>query len=155
MCLYVGNQSVSEAARNIVCYKTVKVDASLGKLEYRSVHKNFEYEIGKTYKKRNGADEAIFANLTEVNGEGYHSYVKRPSRTIAQKRRLDRRYLSNHTVVIKCVIPKGTPYYTKDGERASRALKVVSVVDWITGEEVELRVNSRSIKGFSVHRKRN
>ena len=140
------------AKRDIVCYKVVHANVYTMNSEVilRSAYRNFVYVIGKTYKKRDVSFQN-FAKRRIVNGEGYHSFTKRVVRSASWLAKNS----YSRSVSLKCVIPKGTAYFVgKKGDKVSRALRIVSAIDWVTGEEVELKKNPRTKRGFSFHRKR-
>jgi hypothetical protein len=107
---------------------------------YFSFFRGFEYKLGKTYTQPNSFDglKKFYPYDGILIVEGFHSY------SVDCNYRKDNPYYFNvyspdksrhiesyetklhNTVLIDCVIPKGTPYYVNEsGEYVSTAIKIM------------------------------
>jgi hypothetical protein len=150
MCLYVNSSKKCKVAkRDIVCYKTMSAVPYVHGVILFSYFQNFRYELGKEYRKpldKRGLKK--FRGLRSVHHEGYHSYTRAPGPDFDQGINIGKR-----TVLVKCIIPKGSLYHSNKGVRASTAIRVLSVIDWESREELELRPALNIGKGFRAYRK--
>jgi hypothetical protein len=148
MCLFPVGKAIV-AKKDIVCYKTMRISMDVTQnprtvnFRLRSGIMGYSYEIGKLYKKRWVGKQ--FENLKCVERQGFHSYVKAPLTNNSDKMSFD--------VIVKCVIPKGTMYHRDfRGERGSRAIRIVSIVDSVTGAEV-YPVEMQTFRGFGYKKR--
>lgn len=106
MCLNIVGESVyaTKAEETIVCYKVLRSKVMPdGKTVLLSWFRDFSYELGKTYTEDNFVSHALFG--VEV---GFHSYAEEKS----AKADSSIYNWGSHDVIVRCEIPKGTPYFT-------------------------------------------
>ena len=118
MCFYTGYVKPSDkavkaltAAEDIVCYKCLNV-SDTGLI---SAMRGIPYEIGVTYRKNK---MPASTRLRTFGSEGFHAYISHS------------KYFPESSIVVECIIPKGTRYYVNKsfGEYCSAAIKVVKVI---------------------------
>lgn len=119
MCLYKKSRVPRIAMRDITVYKIVITKNH----KYVTLFRNYEIELGKTYKGIFYGDniiiELILSLLYHAIFDGYiHSYCK-----------LEKWMFKPHHTIMKCVIPRGTLYFIgDDNDIASRKLKYIEVI---------------------------
>lgn len=123
MCFYAYTKEQATAKRateDIVCYKTLYIIENNN--IFKSVVKGFIYRLGTTYKewfiklKRDNKGEYYNGNCWYGN-RGFHSFIE-PLNWVMEK----------NEVMIKCIIPKGTKYYTNKSEYFSSRIKIIEVI---------------------------
>lgn len=134
MCLNTDQTKPLKATKNITVYKTMTTYWKVWtKLKIKMAGNNIyeerliglksvrghHYEIGKTYKVRMNYNSYVVE-------AGFHSYNLSLST-------VKRRYQTFNTVVVECVIPKGSLYYVglNNGDSkgiASNQIRVVKIV---------------------------
>lgn len=127
MCLSLDSKTKPKVAkRDIVVYKTInfvrKTVPTLmydGKLiqevELVSAHRSFKYELGKKYKSRLGLSKRQFSSTMDIN-EGLHWWRAPKGNT------------GTNSALVKCIVPKGSTYYLKDGTGVSNQLIIKEIV---------------------------
>ena len=108
MCMYIKNQDIKPliAEEDITCYK-VMIREDNGQLI--SMVKDFPYELNKTYHSEIGLRNfttLLKGYIISTVEEGFHSYKDIKNATLDYVC-----YLSGGTVMVKCIIPKGSIYY--------------------------------------------
>lgn len=112
------------ARTNITVYKLLATEIFEGKKKiilYHSPHRAMRYRPGdtKTAEKFSFNFVRIFKWRTEIN-KGLHSYHW----SVAEGLSKHNNFKKFNYVLIKCIIPKGTPYFKNNaGECVSLALK--------------------------------
>jgi hypothetical protein len=138
MCFYPNeNSKVLVAKSNITVYKVVKSYGGSDTCEVYAPYKHTTYSLGKTYKTRYFVTDDQSCSRKFISrlprhaynhgiGAGFHSFT---NRYLAIRELV---YMTNdrsNLVVVKCRIPKGTPYMrNKSGEVVSLALKIVGFI---------------------------
>lgn len=113
MCLQTKWKKPKKAEKNIICYKLFDND------EFCSQVQNFKYEVGKKYKTEliitkdicaydqqaaNSRDELLIDELLSIS-KGFH--------TARYPKRFDTTKWDSHSgIIVKCIIPKGSLYYS-------------------------------------------
>jgi hypothetical protein len=103
MCLYINfNQQKQVAHKNIVCYKILQKVGD----KYITPYRGMSIILGETYNSPLIVEELLLKYLdASVVNIGLHSFVKKTDACIS--------LISIHEArLIKCVIPKGSSYYT-------------------------------------------
>lgn len=82
------------------------------------------YKLGQVYQATDAYDNKI-STLEVITGtkyaihEGFHSYVEKPHIL---------HLYHNLLSLVKCIIPKGTEYYTNNSECVSTHIKFISIL---------------------------
>lgn len=125
---YVGAKSAEllTATEDIVCYKVVTKHIKWKYLfpfvTYRSaIIRSHVWKFGVILDKVNiNPDRDTYSISIE---EGYHSYTLENKSTIMIAKRG-----SSNRVIIKCIIPKGTSYYSNGNESVSEQIIALKTV---------------------------
>lgn len=140
MCFYIEYNNdkpkiAKIADKDIICYKTLGIRGNT----LISAVKGFSYEMGKKYCKKRFPSRTI---KNQLHGEGFHSYTSCRS-------------AYNGCIVVECIIPKGTRYYSNKHEYCSEAIvinKVVKLNDVRNAINDAKREIARNIKWIERHK---
>lgn len=119
MCLITNNIRRYIAEKDIVCYKIVNIRDT----EIISYWFDFIYELNKKYTTQ------VLQPIPAPNGsirieEGFHSYRN----IYAAKKELYYSLMKSlPTVIIKCIVPKGSEYYIDSDEMVSNQIIIVEI----------------------------
>lgn len=120
----VSNYTHKVAEEDIVCYKVVNRYPSYSKPRWESFYRHFIYEQGEVYEEKL-SDKLlkILDGQPTLKHLVYHSYSDLHSINA-----FEFVFVSVVSVVVKCIIPKGTIYWLNSTKKqyASTAIKVVS-----------------------------
>jgi len=111
MCFFIPeDQEVQIADKDITCFKSVWANTYPFKYVY-SLYQNFEYHFNEIYRK---ADFPVIKNEHNITNDkikiiykGFHSHMKL-NKTIKRQSSI------YNTIIVKCVIPKGSKYFFND-----------------------------------------
>ena len=119
MCLTTNNTRKYIAEKDIICYKTVKIQGT----QLISYWCNFKYELNKKYKIQ--ALQPISVGNGDIRiCEGFHSYIKLDT---AENDLLYGILYPVVEVVVKCIVPKGSEYYINSEEMVSNQIIIVEI----------------------------
>lgn len=137
MCLHVKTKKSSIAEEDIVCYKVLEYSPIFK--QYVTPFRSCPMKIGDTLHDCKDWELSIAEFITGfiLAAGGFHTYqVKADAKLLARE-------LYTPTIVIKCIIPKGSEYFkgftTLDGYHvvgyASKDLKLIEEVDHYDGRD--------------------
>ena len=137
MCLHVKTTKPSIAEEDIICYKVIEY-SPIDK-QYVTPFRNYPMKTGDILHDRKDWEFDIVEFRTGffVEAGGFHTYGAKEDAIFFA------RVLSSSTIVVKCIIPKGTEYFrgctTLDDyyvrSYASKDLKLIEEVDHYDGRD--------------------
>lgn len=115
MCFYIHPdfKEVRVAKEKIECFKILRYNL-------RSPYYKFQYVLNKRYRLRKKLEVLYYGLCIE---KGFHSYSKKSK---ARNRCL------NHSVIVRCVIPRGAKYYYNPDlhEYVSTQIKLKEIINY-------------------------
>ena len=111
MCLYKEKQNHSVADEDIICFKVVRQYKELGPGQYFSHERGFRYCVGETYTE-DSVPLSVLDSLYELEGGVFHSFITMYRGYVGNLVALNQiRLIDYRRIILKCVIPAGTPYW--------------------------------------------
>jgi len=117
------------AKYNIPVFKVMSLTSKADTLS--SIYMGFNYEIGKEYTSTIGE---VFGSPVYCIDEGFHSYslgctvsaIGKLTMVFASKTVHQLDVYGSETILVKCIIPKGSSYYlNENGEYVSNKIKLL------------------------------
>lgn len=131
MCLFKEKQHYSVADEDIICFKVVRQYIELGPDKYFSSERGFRYCVGETYTE-DSVPLSVLNSLYELEGGVFHSFITMYRGYVGNLVTLNRtEFIGYRRVILKCVIPAGTPYWKSDNVNAyaSTSIKILEAID--------------------------
>lgn len=130
MCLFTYREKPFVASDDIVTYKWLRPKHTFFSRLFGTIKKlkspvmNFEYKLGKTYSttfKESEVKQRLYRKFEgKMISKGFHSNASRNNFNYSHPTGV------NPTVLVKCIIPKGTRYYTSESDIPTSDIEIVS-----------------------------
>lgn len=130
MCLYTYREKPFVASYDIVTYKWLKPKHTFFSRLFGTIKKfkspimDFEYKLGKTYSttfKESEVEKKLYRKFEgKMISKGFHSNASQNNFNYSNPPGI------NPTVLVKCIIPKGTRYYSNEQDTPINDIEIVS-----------------------------